>query len=216
MLVCKECNSPVSNKSDKICSACGKPLVLAEITNSGTLSAPRNRAGSGTVIFVTSALLVALLAILGYLAFTQSRFGHDDRDQMKSMDHDSHHPDFGRAQSVTDELMDNGICRSIWSADQYVKTPSFSIEPKHWINGDVRVCTIGTTEAPANDITVITGPELLATYGKTWTAPAGFMAITKDDWTIVLDSSQAKPSSKSDSVAQQIIAQLGGTLQASK
>ena len=62
------------------------------------------------------------------------------------------------------------------------------------MKGDVRVCTIGTTEAPANDITV----------------------ITNDDWTIVLDSSQAKRSSKSDSVAQQIIAKLGGTLQASK
>jgi hypothetical protein len=122
-------------------------------------------------------------------------------------------PESGAAQTISNELIDGGICTVAWSVEEYAESPTVGVPASYWDDGSLRTCAVErTADSLTRWVTILTGSQLLATYGDGWAVPSGSVAIFNSDKTIVLNKNVAKTDIKDDAVVQAILVKYGGTV----
>jgi hypothetical protein len=115
------------------------------------------------------------------------------------------------AQEISDKLINEGICTSAWSLEDYSNSPILGIDKNFWVSGDVRVCKVDrTTKSTTRWITIISGDSLLRKFGSGWDVEDGSIAIHSNDWTLVMDTILTGNPVRDDPVVQSILLKLGG------
>jgi hypothetical protein len=115
------------------------------------------------------------------------------------------------SQEISDKLINEGICTTAWSLEDYSKSPILGIDKNFWVSGDVRVCKVDRTSISTTRwITIISGDALLQRFGSGWDVEAGSIAIHSNDWTLVMDTILTGNPVRDDPVVQSILVKLGG------
>lgn len=210
MSYCPTCSNPIQEQW-KICATCGNSLRTT--LNTEQISTQRKGMSTGAKVGIAagSVFLVSALLLVGVLVgFKPAPTETDLKPNSTSTETKTPAPK-GEAQTISDQLVTNGICTSAWSRDEYEQAPSFGIDSSFWDSGEVRVCQVyRTTKSPTRWVTIITGSSLLQKFGPTWDVEFGSISIHSDKWTLVTNT---LPTGKlaSDPVVQAILARMGGT-----
>ncbi|MEY4275929.1 MAG: hypothetical protein RIS26_392 [Actinomycetota bacterium] len=210
MLVCANCNEPPASPTDVFCGGCGQTIKLVERPVTGTIR--HQKSGIPTWLVIAGGSLVALiLAVVVILAFVRPGTQSQQPGGITKTDTPTPTPEAGAAQTISNELIDGGICTAAWSVDEYAESPTAGIPSSYWDDGSLRTCKVDrTADSPTRWVTILTGAEILSTYGDGWIVPAGTVAIFNPDKTILLNENRTKVDIKDDAVVQAILVKYGG------
>ena len=210
MLVCAECNAQPESPTDVFCGGCGKPIKLVERPVTGTIN-QKKAVLPAWVLIAGGSLVAVVLAVVVILAFVRPTSGNIHQTETTETETPTPTPEAGAAQIISNELIDGGICTAAWSVQEYSESPTAGIPASYWDDGSLRTCKVErAADSPTRWVTILTGTEILSTYGDGWIVPAGTVAIFNPDKTILLNENRTKTDIKDDAVVQAILVKYGG------
>ena len=216
MLFCPTCSNPTQD-SWKVCAVCGTALTAWSVGEPA--KEKPNRTRLWLIVALASAATVVLVAaaIIGFIALNNGSSpiktpGTMSEDGQLGEPEKSNDPQPASvAQDISDKLINEGVCTSAWSLEDYSSSPILGIDKNFWVSGDVRVCKVDrTTKSTTRWITIISGDSLLRKFGSGWDVEDGSIAIHSNDWTLVMDQILTGDPVRDDPVVQSILVKLGG------
>lgn len=215
MPYCPTCSNP-TQESWRNCAVCGNQLV--EVLNTEQLQAQKAGLGTGAkvAIIAGATTFVAVIGIVAVLLLNRPTTTDSQQPEVSQGELDTKETpkpvSASKAQSVVDRLLEENICTSALSAEEYATAPSLGIGSEYWESGDVRVCRVDrTSNSTTRWVTIITGQSLLQTFGNGWKVEPLSIAIHNAEWTIVTKTILKGDPVRDDPVVQSILVKLGGT-----
>lgn len=216
MLFCPTCSNPTQD-SWKVCAVCGTALTAWSVGE--TVQEKPNRRRLWMIVTIASATAVVLVAagVIGFLVLNNGSSPiknpetATDEGQLGETDESQEPEQASAAQEISNKLINEGICTSAWSLEDYSKSPILGIDKNFWVSGDVRVCKVDRTSISTTRwITIISGDALLQRFGSGWDVEAGSIAIHSKEWTLVMNTILTGDPVRDDPVVQSILVKLGG------
>lgn len=211
MPYCPTCSNPTQS-TWRNCAVCGS--VLHEVLDTEQLKThkPGMSTTAKVAIAATSVIVVAAVSVGAILLLNRpSQANPKPVETSQNVDESEEPEQKSAAQAIVDRLLAENICTSSWSAEDYAQAPSLNIGTEYWESGDVRVCQVDrTSNSTTRWVTVITGQNLLQTYGAGWAVEPMSIAIHSNDWTIVTSTILKGDPVRDDPVVQSILVKLGG------
>jgi len=216
MAFCPTCSNPTQD-SWKVCAVCGTALNAWSVGEPAREKPNRRRLWMIVAISSAAALVLVAAGVIGFLVLSSGSSPIKNPETMSEdgqlgEPEESPEPEqTSVAQEISDKLINEGICTSAWSLEDYSNSPILGIDKNFWVSGDVRVCKVDrTTKSTTRWITIISGDSLLRKFGSGWDVEDGSIAIHSNDWTLVMDTILTGNPVRDDPVVQSILLKLGG------